>query len=319
MSAVNRNNPKRAKSSDSTYTIMDFMRDYPDDATCLDYLWRKLHSEDGETANCPKCGKARKFHRVKSRPSYSCDTCGHHIHPTAGTIFHKSSTSLHLWFHAVFLMAQTRCGISAKQLERELGVTYKTAWRMFNKIRSMLTQGDDPLSGEVEIDETFIGGKPRKGQIRTDAGSKARMQDVRAFTENKAKVMGAVERGGRLSATIVPDRKASTLVPATKARVLPASVVYTDEFKSYRTLEREGYIHRRVNHSERVYVDGDVHTQTIEGFWALLKNGLIGVYHGVSTQHLQSYLDEYVWRYNHRDDPRPMFLTILDQVVPRPA
>src|ERR1041385_2496127 len=160
MSAVKRNAPKRARSSDSTYTVMDFVRDYPDDATCLDYLWRRLYSPDGSTADCPKCGRTRRFHRVASRPSYSCDTCGHHLHPAAGTIFHKSSTSLHLWFHAIFLMAQTRCGISAKQLERELGVTYKTAWRMFKQIRSML--GDDgigPLSGTVEMDETYVGGK----------------------------------------------------------------------------------------------------------------------------------------------------------------
>src|SRR5207245_11600643 len=137
------------------HTRADLDREYPDDATCLDWLWRQNHSPDGEHAECPKCGQERKFHRVASRPSYSCDTCGHHIHPTAGTIFHKSSTSLHLWFHAVFLMAQTRCGISAKQLERDLGVTYKTAWRMFRQIRSMLTQADEQLSGKVEMDETY--------------------------------------------------------------------------------------------------------------------------------------------------------------------
>src|SRR5437867_4351046 len=159
MSAVDRNRPKRAKSSDSTYTVMDFVRDYPDDATCLDYLWRRMHSPDGSTAKCPKCGRVRRFHRVASRPSYSCDTCGHHVHPTAGTIFHKSSTSLHLWFHAIFLMAQTRCGISAKQLERELGVTYKTAWRMFKQIRSMLEQDGQPFSGTVEADEAYMGGR----------------------------------------------------------------------------------------------------------------------------------------------------------------
>ncbi len=117
---------------------MDFMRDFPDDAACLDYLWRRHYSYDGEHAQCPKCEEVRKFHRVASRPSYSCDSCGHHIHPTANTIMHKSSTSLHLWFHAIFLMASARCGISAKQLARELGVTYKTAWSIFTKIRNQL-------------------------------------------------------------------------------------------------------------------------------------------------------------------------------------
>src|SRR6266536_5204867 len=195
MSSVNRNQPKRAKSSESTYTVMDFVRDYPDDATCLDYLWHRLYSPDGSTAECPKCGRTRRFHRVASRPSYSCDTCGHHLHPTAGTIFHKSSTSLHLWFHAVFLMAQTRCGISAKQLERELGVTYKTAWRMANRIRSLLSEDDvDAFFGKVEVDEVYLGGK---------AKWKNRGLPVpKAQQSKKSMVLGMAERGGRISAKV---------------------------------------------------------------------------------------------------------------------
>ena len=122
---------------------MEFMREFPDDEACLDWLWRSRYASDGHTADCPKCGQPRRFHRVKDRPAYDCDTCGHHLHPTAGTIFHKSSTSLHLWFHAMFLISQTRCGISAKHLERELGVTYKTAWRMFNLIRNQLMEQDN--------------------------------------------------------------------------------------------------------------------------------------------------------------------------------
>jgi transposase-like protein len=121
---------------------MEFMAEFPDDATCLDWLWRERFAPDGHTAVCPKCGRDRRFHRVKSRASYSCDTCGHHLHPTAGTIFRKSSTSLHLWFYALYLMSSTRCGVSAKHLERELGVTYKTAWRMFNLIRNELMADD---------------------------------------------------------------------------------------------------------------------------------------------------------------------------------
>jgi transposase len=143
MPPVDRNNPKRATRSESRYTIMDFMRDFPDDDACLDYLWRQTISLDGNHAHCPKCNQTRRFHKLAKHPAYSCDSCGHHIHPSAGTIYHKSSTSLVLWFHAVFLIANTRCGISAKQLERDLGVTYKTAWRMHNKIRSMLAQPDD--------------------------------------------------------------------------------------------------------------------------------------------------------------------------------
>jgi transposase-like protein len=142
---------------------MDFMAEFPDDATCLEWLWRNRYSDDGSHADCPKCGGRRKFHRVKSRPSYSCDTCGKHIHPTAGTIMHRSATSLHLWFYAMYLMTSTRCAVSAKQIERELGVTYKTAWRMANLIRNVLMDQDDDelLSGDVEADETFFGGKPK--------------------------------------------------------------------------------------------------------------------------------------------------------------
>src|SRR5436190_10260455 len=163
MAPVNRNKPQRAKTSESTYTLMDFTREFPDDATCLDWLWRQRYATDGSHAHCPKCERERKFHRVASRPSYSCDTCGHHLHPTAGTIFHKSATSLQLWFYAMYLMTSTRCAVSAKHLERELGVTYKTAWRMANLIRNELMSQDDepPLSGDVEADETWIGGKPR--------------------------------------------------------------------------------------------------------------------------------------------------------------
>ena len=143
MPPVNRNNPVRGSLRTRRYSLMEFMRDFPDDASCLEWLWRERHAPDGHTAECPKCERQRRFHKVKSRPSWSCDHCGHHLHPTAGTIFNKSSTSLQLWFYAIYLMTSTRCGISAKQLERELGVTYKTAWRMFNKIRNELMADDE--------------------------------------------------------------------------------------------------------------------------------------------------------------------------------
>ena len=138
MPPVDRNNPVRGQGSDSQHTLMEFLREHGTDERCLDWLWRTRLSDDGEHAECPKCERTRKFHRVRSRPSYSCDSCGHHLHPTAGTIFHKSSTSLHLWFYAMYLMASTKTGLAAKQLEREIGVSYKTAWRMLNKIRNEL-------------------------------------------------------------------------------------------------------------------------------------------------------------------------------------
>ena len=145
---------------------MEFMRDYPDDAACLEHLWRSRYSADGEHADCPKCGHERvfrKYQTAQGRQSWTCTGYGHHVHPTAGTIFHKSSTSLHLWFFAIYMMTSTRCGVSAKMLEREIGVSYKTAWRMLNKIRNELMVDDgEPLRGDVEVDEASVDGKPRK-------------------------------------------------------------------------------------------------------------------------------------------------------------
>jgi transposase len=309
MPKVNRNEPRRSTASESRYSLMEFEREFPDDAACLEWL---LEHRYPNGVYCPTCGRVTKHHRERKRTSYSCQFCGHRVHPMVGTIFENSATSLKLWMYAIYLMTSTRSGISAKHLERELGVTYKTAWRMAKQIRSMLAQDDDePLSGEVEVDETFIGGKPRAGQVRTP-------QDYGNWAARKTAVLGAVERGGRISATIVPSRKAETVMPFIGSHVLPESVIYTDEWHSYRGLGRAGYTHHRINHSERVYVSGDVHTQTIEGFWALLKGGLIGVYHGVSTKHLQSYLDEYVFRYNTRDTltERGVFGAALAQIVP---
>src|SRR4051794_30848794 len=197
MPPVDRNNPKRAKSSESDYSLMEFMQEFRDDAACLEWLWRNRFSEDGERAECPKCERVRKFHKVQARPAWDCDTCGYHLHPTAGTIFHKSSTSLHLWFYAMHLMTSTRCGISAKQIERELGVTYKTAWRMANLIRNeLMTQDDDePMAGPVEIDEMYVGGR-RRG---TPPGRPGR-------SSHKTPVFGMVERDrGRVRAMVVPD------------------------------------------------------------------------------------------------------------------
>jgi transposase len=156
MTMTDRSNPTRANSSDSLYSIMEFMKDFPDDATCLEWLWRNRYSEDGIHANCPRCDCQREFRRYETkqrRQSWTCIACGLHIHPTAGTIYHKSSTSLQLWFYAMYLMTSTRCGISAKQIERELGVTYKTAWRMCKLIRHELMEQDTTrLEGQVEAD-----------------------------------------------------------------------------------------------------------------------------------------------------------------------
>jgi transposase-like protein len=283
---------------------MEFMKTYPDDDACLNFLWRNRYSSDGEHAFCPTCQQERVFKRYETkqqRQSWSCTTCADKLHPTAGTICHKSSTSLHLWFYATYLMASTRCGISAKQLERELGVTYKTAWRMAYLIRNVLMAQDaESMTGPVEADETYIGGR-RKGTPRGRPGKGS----------HKTAVFGVAQRGGRVMAVTVPNVKRASIMPHLTKKILPKETIYTDELKSYDTLTRAGYHHDRVNHSEQIYVSGDVHTNTIEGFWSLTKNGIRGVYHSVSSKHLQGYLNEYAWRYSHRNDEKAMIETLL--------
>jgi transposase len=306
MSKAYRNDPQRAKSSQSRYTFYEFDGDFPDDAACMEWLVGFLYP-DG--IFCPKCERVTKHHRVRNRTCYECQYCGHQEYPLVGTIFENSSTSLRLWFHAIFLMSQTRCGISAKQLERELGVTYKTAWRMANKIRSLLQDDDDePLSGPVEADETYYGGH-RRGTPRGRPSEDSHKTPVFGMAQRKGE-----DGKGRVVATTVQNTKRATVMPHIKKKVLPESMVYTDEYKVYDTLNEDGYQHDRVNHAEEIYVAGDVHTNTIDGFWSLLKRGIGGVYHSVSAKHLQGYLDEYSFRYNHRDDPGGMFNAFLNRV-----
>ena len=288
---------------------MEFTRDYPDDATCLEKVWRERFSPDGTHAICPKCDTERVFKKypIKNRrTAWSCTAkgCGHHIHPLVGTIFEKSSTSLHLWFYAMYVMASTRCGISAKQLEREVGVTYKCAWRMFHLIRTQLMgqETTEPLTGEVETDETFVGGRPRLSDHVEGRGGSA------AWREKKVTVWGAVERGGKVRAEIVPFSGAGDIRPGVLNNVKAGSTLYSDGYNVYRT--RTGtFDHHWVDHAGREYVRGHAHTQTIEGFWSIMKGGLDGVYRGaVSRKFLQSYVDEYAFHYNYRTamgDPDP--------------
>lgn len=281
------------------FTINDFNTMFPDNDSCLEYIRHKLYPERIE---CPGCGKNSKFHRIRKRKVYGCDFCGHQISPTAGTIFHKSRTPLRLWLYAIYLMAQTRGGISAKQIERETGVTYKTAWRMCKLIRSRLDEDEDadPMSGEIEVDESYFGGKRRGKRGRGAAG--------------KTPVVGLAQRKGQLKAVVIADVKSKTVTPIVAETIMPGSTVYTDELSTYNRLHRMGYRHMRIMHSAKVYVMGNVHTNTIEGFWSLVKRGISGVYHHCSPKYLQSYVNEYAFRYNHRNDEQPMFLAFLDRI-----
>ncbi len=310
MPPANRHDPVRADSSDSQLSLTEFMREFPDDAACLEHLWRLRYSDDGEHAECPKCDQERVFKRYatkQGRQSWTCTGCGHHVHPTAGTIFHKSSTSLHLWFYAMYLMASTRCGISAKQLERELGVAYRTAWRMMNRIRNELMNDADaePLSGDVEIDETSWGGKPRYKLPDRKA--------VAAFREAKPTILGMVERGGRVRLRVIASRRGAPLSREVIANVNPTALIITDDWKSYKPLRRQFLDHKVINHSAGSYVEGDVYTNTIEGFFGNLKTGMRGAYKHVSPKWLPSYLDEYAWRYNERYSGQAMFRKLVER------
>jgi transposase len=287
------------------FTINDFNEQFFDNDACLDWLMEQRYHDS--RAICSYCKMERKHHRVATKKAYSCDNCGTYISPMAGTIFEKSSTSLRLWFYAMYLMSATRCGISAKQIQRECGVTYKTAWRMFKQIRTLMAE-EFVTTGPVEMDETFYGA-PKKNQHASRRREGAH--------KDKQPIFGIVERKGRVIAKVVSDVKENTLMPIIAERVLPASVVYTDSYSSYDNLRRMGkqYEHHRINHTAGIYVMGQVHTQTIEGFWSLLKRGIGGVYHSVSTKYLQSYCDEYSFRYNRRAANQPIFTSLLDQVV----
>jgi len=324
MSSADRHEPRRARSSESTYSLMEFMREFPDDDACLEHLWRETYSPDGEHAECPKCECERVFRKYKTaqgRQSWTCTGCGHHVHPTAGTIFHKSSTSLHLWYYAMYLVASTRCGISAKNLERAIGVSYPTAWRMLNKIRNEVMVDDgEPLEGEVEIDEMSVDGKPRKphgyNRYAPPLNSNRRSEAQKLRERSRATVFAAVERGGRVKATVLPSRRGPGLQAQAIEWIDPRSIVYTDEWPAYNRLHEHFAAHSRVNHGTGVYVDGSNHTNTIEGWFGNVKPSIKGTYRKVSHKWLQGYLNEFAWRYNRREQRDPsMFAELVKQAA----
>jgi len=288
------------------YTLNQFTREFPDDAACLDYIFDQRHPDGGF---CAGCGRTDTFHRVETRRCYSCANCGHQIHPCEGTIFHKSSTKLRTWFFAMFLMTASKNGVSAKELERQLGVTYKTAWRMGHQIRKLMNQGGDLLSGVVEADETYVGGK--RGNMHVHKRTSVPAQGG----HGKAIVMGVVERDGEVRAHVAPIVNRATATSHTVAMVEAGSLVCTDEHSAYDLLSAHGYKHERVAHGQDEFVRAEVHTNSIEGFWGQLKRSVNGTFHQVSPQHLQAYVDEFAFRYNRRSavSPSPIFPKLVER------
>jgi transposase len=280
------------------YSIKDFEKDFPDDAACLEWLKNRKWPNG---IYCEKCKQITTHYRVTNRSAYACKICGNHVYPMAGTILEHSSTPLRVWFHAFFLMANTRCGISAKQLQRETSVTYKTAWRMFKQVRSMLADIDILEGSSVEVDDAYFGGK-RRGKRGRGAAA-------------KTIAIAAVQREGRVRTKVVKNLRKSTVTAFIVDTVKPASTIYTDEFHSYHSIGKLGYDHHQIEHNAKIYVKGNVHTNNIEGFWSTVKRGMDGVYHKVSGKYLQDYLNEYAFRYNRRKDERPMFWAFLERLT----
>jgi len=278
------------------FTVQDFYRRFPTDDACLDHLFTIQH---GNPLTCPKCGRSSRFHRVRKRPVFECQWCGHQVSPMVGTPFEKSRTPLQKWFYAMYLFTTSRHGVAAKELQRQLGITYKAAWRMAHEIRKYMAQvdGNGSLGGHVEVDETVIGGYRPGKRGRAAAG--------------KTIVMGMLERDGEAMTMVIPDVRRDTLQPIVRANVERGSTVHTDELGSYRGLGYKGYRHKTVNHSRGEYVKGNSHVNGIEGYWSRLKNSIRGTHTHVSRKHLSKYLGEFEYRFNMRGKPEAMFARLL--------
>jgi transposase-like protein/predicted RNA-binding Zn-ribbon protein involved in translation (DUF1610 family) len=278
------------------YTFKEFQAEYPNDEACLAKLMEVNYG--GTEIDCPACGAVKaKFHPMHARRAYACQECGHHIYPCAGTIFHKSRTNLTKWFCTMYMMTSTRHGVAAKEVERQLGVTYKCAWRMCHELRKLMASADygGPLSGHVEIDETWVGGVRRKG---------GKGQGKRR--SKKTIVMGMVERNGKVRAGPVPDDTNFTLEPVILENVVPGAVVTTDGHLSYSDLKRT-YKHTAINHAAGEYARGIHHTNTIEGHWSQLKRSIKGTHVHISAKHAWKYISEFNYRRNYRLSHSVMF------------
>jgi len=277
------------------YNFKEFERDFPDDAACLEFIFWQRWPDGGKCA----CGKSNCYYRVTGRRCYACSFCAAQLHPTAGTIFHKSETSLKSWFFAIFLMAQSRNGVAAKELQRQLGVTYKTAHRMGHKIRDLMSRNGNLMTGVVEADETYIGGRREGKRGRGALG--------------KTAVIGIAERRGGVVAKVMDKVNTASAIKLIRANVAPGTTVHTDEFGIYNYVGKLGFAHSVVNHGRKEYVRGRVHTNTIEGFWSQLKRSLDGTHHCVSRKYLGRYVDEFSFRYSHRFSAAPMFQLVLER------
>ncbi|MXW23173.1 MAG: IS1595 family transposase [Chloroflexi bacterium] len=280
--------------------LLDVIDTYDSDEACrellVDLRW------PGGIA-CPRCGSLG-ISTLTKRPVYDCNDCRYQFSVTAGTIMHDSHLPLRKWFIAIYLMCESKKGVSALQLKRTLGVAYQTAWHLCHRIREAMA--NDPLEGPtlfgvVEVDETLVGGKKRgKGH---------------GYRGNKFWVAGAIQRDGQVRLERVPNVRRRTLHGFIERTVRDeAEAIYTDELASYLGIGDDETRHETVNHSADEWVVGDVHTNSIEGVWSLFKRSLMGSFHKVSMKHIDRYLSELEWRFNNRDNER-IFADALRRIV----
>jgi transposase-like protein len=284
-------------------TIIEFQRRFPDERACTEYLFA---SRWPEGYRCPRCDHGQAWPVARRRVVWECAACHRQTSVTAGTVLHKTHTSLHLWFWAAYLMSTATPGISAVQLQRQLGLTrYETAWMLLHKLRrAMVNPGREPLTGEVEVDECFVGGH--------EAGLRGgRQRGIKALVIVAVEVRG--NGSGRVRMAVIDDASAPTLTGFVRAHVAPATTVHTDGWRAYRGLPALGYDHQpRSQRAAHVLGEdpGEI-LPRVHRVISNLKSWLQGTHRGVSTEHLQVYLEEYTFRFNRRRTPMAAFQTLL--------
>jgi transposase-like protein len=266
------------------------MEAFPDEQTCIDHL-RAIRWADG--AYCPHCGSTKVYHFSDNR-THKCGDCRQRFSIKVGTIFEDTKLPLRKWFIAIWLITSHKKGVASTQLAKDLKITQKSAWFVLHRLRyaARTKSFEAPLDGDVEVDETYVGGKAKnKHGGRSGGGS---------GVKGKAAVVGAVERGGRVIATTIEHVNTDSLESFVSDNVSTASrSVSTDEHQGYRRIGRV-YSHGVVAHTKGEFVRGNIHTQTIDGYWSQLKRQIVGIHHWVSVKHLNRYVAESSWRYNRR-------------------